>query len=284
MLANDLGVLVVGHGTRKPNGQAQLLQLVEHMRQSEPRWIIEPSFLELATPTIEQAIAKLSSQQVRRIIVVPILLFSAAHAKSDIPDAVQASAREHRITVVAQTPSLGTNPEVIALSNRRYLEITAQASQEGCPEGHCGHGLANPCGRSCTVQGKTYHRIALAMVGRGTSDLEALEHMRQFTHLANSQRSTKWVLTGFFAGGKPTVDELFEQAAVAKAEQEPCDAVVIQPHLLFEGELMDQLRSKIVQYRQEYPDRHWVLSRSLGADCALAEVFIQFVRTAAANV
>ena len=33
MLANDLGVLVVGHGTRKPSGQAQLLQLVEHMRQ-----------------------------------------------------------------------------------------------------------------------------------------------------------------------------------------------------------------------------------------------------------
>jgi hypothetical protein len=54
--------------------------------------------------------------------------------------------------------------------------------------------------------------------------------------------------------------------------------------LLFEGELMDQLRSKIVQYRQQYPDRHWVLARSLGADCALAEVFIQFVRTAAANV
>jgi sirohydrochlorin ferrochelatase len=122
------------------------------------------------------------------------------------------------------------------------------------------------------------------MVGRGTSDLEALEHMRQFTHLANSQRSTKWVSTGFFAGGKPTVDELFEQSAVAMAEHEPCDAVVIQPHLLFEGELMDQLRSKMVQYRNEYPDRHWVLARSLGADRALAEVFLEFVRGAAANV
>lgn len=284
MLANDLGVLVVGHGTRKPSGQGQLLQLVEQMRQSEPDWAIEPSFLELASPTIEQAIAKLSLQEVRRIIVVPILLFSAAHAKSDIPDTVEASAKEHRITVVAQTPSLGTNPEVIALSNRRYMEITAQALQNGCPEGHCGYGFANPCGAACAVRGKTYHRIALAMVGRGTSDLEALEHMRQFTHLANSQRSTKWVSTGFFAGGKPTVDELFEQSAVAMAEHEPCDAVVIQPHLLFEGELMDQLRSKMVQYRNEYPDRHWVLARSLGADRALAEVFLEFVRGAAANV
>lgn len=281
MLPNDLAVLVVGHGTRKPSGQIQLLQLVEHMRKAQTKWVIEPSFLELATPSIAEAIAKLGSLQIKRIIVVPILLFRAAHAKSDIPDAVEASAREHRIEVVAQTPSLGTIPEIIDLSNQRYREITTVASHTGCPDGHCGYGLTNPCAEVCPVQGKTYQRIALAMVGRGTSDPEALEHMRRFTELANDQRSTQWVSTGFFAGGKPTVDELLEQAAVAKAGQEPCDAVVIQPHLLFEGELMDQLRSKVARCRQDHPDRHWVLARCLGADRALADVFIRLVRSAA---
>ncbi|MFM7930594.1 MAG: sirohydrochlorin chelatase, partial [Pirellula sp.] len=83
MLPNDVGVLVVGHGTRKPHGQAQLIELVEHMREIEPTWTIEPSFLELAEPTIAQSVAALHDRQIKRIIVVPILLFTAAHAKSD---------------------------------------------------------------------------------------------------------------------------------------------------------------------------------------------------------
>jgi sirohydrochlorin cobaltochelatase len=132
--------------------------------------------------------------------------------------------------------------------------------------------------------GNEYQRIALAMVGRGTSDPEALAHMHSFTELASAKRSIEWVSTGFFAGGELTVDQLLEQAAIAQSQGQPCDAVVVQPHLLFEGELMDQLRSKIKRCRQEHPDRQWVLARCLGADRALAGVFVDFVRVVAENL
>ncbi|MFM7927437.1 MAG: CbiX/SirB N-terminal domain-containing protein, partial [Pirellula sp.] len=115
------------------------------------------------------------------------------------------------------------------------------------------------------------------MVGRGTSAPEALLHMRRFTEFASSERRVWWVSTGFFAGGQPTVDVLFEQAAIARCNDQDCDAVVVQPHLLFEGELMDQLRSKIQRFQLEYPDRDWILARCLGADRALAQVFVDFV-------
>jgi sirohydrochlorin cobaltochelatase len=289
MLPNDLAVLVVGHGTRKPSGQQQLKELVEHMRRIEPSWRIEASFLELAEPTIEQAIEFLSSQQVRRILVVPILLFTAAHAKSDIPDAVAQYAAKHGVEVIGQTTSLGTTQEVIALSNRRYHEITSQAQQRGCPQGHCGYGHPQACAEVCPMIGKSHRRVALAMVGRGTSDPEALAHMRRVTELASQERSLAWVSTGFFAGGIPSVDELLAQAAAipsselassALTTQTPaCDTVVIQPHLLFEGELMDQLRARILRCRQESPDRQWILARCLGADDGLAGVFIEFIRS-----
>ena len=55
--------------------------------------------------------------------------------------------------------------------------------------------------------------------------------------------------------------------------------MVIQPHLLFEGELMDQLRARVQRCRQESPDREWVLARCLGADEGLAGVFIEFIRS-----
>jgi len=292
MLPSDLAVLVVGHGTRKPSGQQQLKELVEQMRRIEPSWRMEASFLELAEPTIEQAIEGLSAQGFRRILVVPILLFTAAHAKSDIPDAVSEFAAKHGITVVGQTPSLGTAREVIALSNRRYIEITSQAQERGCPEGHCGYGYPQACAEVCPMRGKSPRRVALAMVGRGTSDPEALAHMRRFTELAAEQRSLAWVSTGFFAGGVPSVDELLAQASALRPTDPTssisssefstnaiCDTVVIQPHLLFEGELMDQLRARVRRWRQESPDREWVLARCLGADEALAGVFIEFIRS-----
>jgi len=276
------------------------------MRRIEPSWRMEASFLELAEPTIEQAIEGLSAQGFRRILVVPILLFTAAHAKSDIPDAVSEFAAKHGITVVGQTPSLGTAREVIALSNRRYIEITSQAQERGCPEGHCGYGYPQACAEVCPMRGKSPRRVALAMVGRGTSDPEALAHMRRFTELAAEQRSLAWVSTGFFAGGVPSVDELLAQAAALRPSDlsdptdptDPtssisssefstnltCDTVVIQPHLLFEGELMDQLRARVQRWRQESPDREWVLARCLGADEGLAGVFIEFIRSHAEQV
>jgi sirohydrochlorin ferrochelatase len=116
--------------------------------------------------------------------------------------------------------------------------------------------------------------------------------MRRFTELAAEQRSLAWVSTGFFAGGVPSVDELLAQAAALRPSDptDPisssefstnltCDTVVIQPHLLFEGELMDQLRARVRRWRQESPDREWVLARCLGADEALAGVFIEFIRS-----
>lgn len=298
MLPSDLAVLVVGHGTRKPSGQQQLKELVEQMRRIEPSWRMEASFLELAEPTIEQAIEGLAAEGFRRIVVVPILLFTAAHAKSDIPDAVSEVAAKCGISVVGQTPSLGTAQEVIALSNRRYIEITSQAQERGCPEGHCGYGYPQACAEVCPVRGKSSYRVALAMVGRGTSDPEALAHMRRFTDLVAEQRSLAWVSTGFFAGGVPSVDELLAQAAALRpsdptdptdptssisssefSSNPTCDTVVIQPHLLFEGELMDQLRARVQRCRQESPDRQWVLARCLGADEGLAGVFIEFIRS-----
>jgi len=159
------------------------------------------------------------------------------------------------------------------------------------------------------MRGKSPRRVALAMVGRGTSDPEALAHMRRFTELAAEQRSLAWVSTGFFAGGVPSVDELLAQAASLRPSDpsdpsdptdptdptDPisssefstnpiCDTVVIQPHLLFEGELMDQLRARVQRYRRESPDREWVLARCLGADEGLAGVFIEFIRSHAEQV
>jgi len=270
--SNEPAVLVVGHGTRKQSGAVQLLQLVEQMRLCEPGWRFYESFLELAEPTIDEAIEKAAGDGVQKLIVVPVLLFTAAHAKSDIPDAVAQSAQKYGVIILGQTSSLGTAERVIALSNHRFAEVTRLGQIHGCPLGHCSR---VECNSGCSILGKDPGRIGLAMVGRGTSDIDALNHMRRLTDCCALSRSLQWSQTGFFAGGVPHVDELLEQAGCASGPEGPCDTVVIQPHLLFEGELMDQLRIKLRACEEKYPDRRWVLARTLGADPGLAKVFVE---------
>lgn len=265
-------ILVVGHGTRKPSGAAQLRQLVETMRRMASDEALFESFLELAEPTIEDAMKRIQEEGFRRVKVVPVLLFEAGHARSDIPDAVAEAASRFGIEVVGQSPPLGTAPYVLKLSDERFHEIAVHGRERGCPEQHCAR--AGSCQSECWLRGVSLGTIGLAMVGRGTSDTTALEHMRELTRLVAVQRSIIWHATGFFAGGSPTVDELLDQAAATA-----CDTILVQPHLLFEGELMDQLRSKLQDRSERHAPQRWLLARTLGADPGLARVFLELANS-----
>ena len=262
-------ILVVGHGTRNPSGAIQLHDLVSQMQSKAPSAVIAGCFLELAEPSIENAIERLREQSVRKILVVPVLLFTAAHAKEDIPDAAAAAALPAGIEILGQTTSLGTHPSVRDLSRRRYQEVTDLQRMQTCPAGACAR-VQCESGR-CEGQGVSMGRIGLAMVGRGTSEQAALDHMRRLTELRVSDGSTSVVVheTGFFAGGKPNVDALLDLAA-----SWDCDTVIVQAHLLFEGDLIEQLRNKVLNRRDSYPGKQWFVSRTLGADPMLANVFL----------
>ncbi len=158
-------------------------------------------FLELSEPTIETGVARLAERGVRQLLVLPILLFEAAHAKADIPEAVAQAAIRYGLKVAGQTSALGTLPAAVELAERRFR--TARSQIAGLSE-----------------------RTALAMVGRGTSDAEALGAMRRLTRLLVERPSVRvdWVETGFFAGGQPTVESLLEEAAGSGCKAICCPA------------------------------------------------------------
>lgn len=285
--ANNIGVLVVGHGTRNPDGTRQLIRLTSEIKSRLPGVAVEPSFLELCEPEITQGLTKLKEQGCSELFVVPILLFTAAHAQEDIPDAVANGCAELGMKVLGQTVSLGTHPMVVELSKLRFEQVVTPTSY--CETGHCSWG-ADPNYR-CHAEGKdgccrlgfwhqsrrlwpmgvskSEERIGLAMVGRGTSDPTARGHMLELTRKRVELSPVAWSQTGFFAGGEVDVDQLLEQAALVD-----CGVIVVQPHLLFEGELMNKLRDKLGGMRNRFPEKTWWLAGCLGADPSLADVFV----------
>ncbi|MCY2975375.1 MAG: sirohydrochlorin chelatase [Planctomycetota bacterium] len=277
------GILVVGHGTRNAAGVQELIDLVGSMRDRLPESVpIEASFLELANPTIDHAVEKLQALGCEKLLVIPILLFSAAHAREDIPDAVRSAVESRSIEVAAQSTSLGTEEAALKLSQERFMAALKCRNREGCLRAsacdiatQCMGGFL-PAGQSVKpvvgcLENQQDSRVGLAMVGRGTSDLVARGHMLELTRLRveASPLPISWVETGFFAGGSPTVEELLKEA-----EASDSDCIVVQPHLLFEGQLSVQLRAMVDTYRLAGSKKRWLVAPTLGADPQLADTFL----------
>ena len=94
--------------------------------------------------------------------------------------------------------------------------------------------------------------------------------MRRFAQLRHQLTPVAQLHTGFVYGQSPTVTEVLD--ALANSH---CPLAVLQPHLLFEGELISQLREQVADYALRYPSQKWLVTPTLGTDFALAKTLAQ---------
>lgn len=232
------GVLLVGHGTRSEQGRKQFLSLAEHIRQRLPL-PVEPAFLELAEPTIEQAIQQLVAVGIDRLVVVPLLLFAAGHAKEDVPAAAARALQRHGATglQIDQASPFGCHPLIVELACLRLAEAI---------------GLAPSTSAEKTL---------LILVGRGSSDPTATAQMHEFARLVSQRAALRIVQVAFLAMAEPNV-----AAVLAAVDERAFDRVIVQPHLLFHGELVERLRRQVGQIARQRPDQEWIVTGVLADD------------------
>jgi len=253
---DDVAILLVGHGTRKDSGQDQFRDLYQKFALAVSPMVCELAFLELASPSISQAVQRLAANgRIRRLLVVPALLFTAGHALQDIPRAVRDSLRDLPIQLLGQTQPLECSAEVLQLSAIRF-------QQAACPTG---------CLKSCG--GEVCQKTTWVLVGRGSSSQTAADRMREFCRLRQQWTPVKQAITAFIYGQSPSVTDAFQLAS-----QSDTEIVVVQPHLLFSGLLLDELSQKVAQFGQQNPHQRWLMTHPLGSDQRLAELLAQTVR------
>ena len=92
---NRTALLMVGHGSRQPDANREFEELVAEYRRRRPELAVAHGYIELAEPPLAAALAELAASGVERVVVFPVLLFAAGHAKNDIPLALAAVRHAH---------------------------------------------------------------------------------------------------------------------------------------------------------------------------------------------
>lgn len=263
--AERLGYLLVGHGTRNPVGAGQLLRVHKQFLQLMPGCEAGYCFLELAEPDIPTAIRNLAARGVSRLVTVPLLLFSAGHAQRDIPDAIQDACERFGISMKQQTPALQCCQPILELSACRFLQALS-----GCRVGpRAFKADYSPLKKPAPMA----EDVGLVMVGRGSSSSSATQEMLRFCELRNQLTPVAWRETGFLHAQQPTLE-----TALDGLEASGLPIAVVQPHLLFEGELVEQLRAEVVRRQIRNPGQQWRIAGVLGTDRRLAGALVQFAK------
>lgn len=241
------GVLLIGHGTRSEAGAAEFFALRDRVQQLLPDAAVEAGFLELRAPSIAQAWQRLTALPVGRIDAVPLLLFAAGHARQDIPAALAACASPDRPVTLRLTRPLSRHRALIALAAARATEAVQAA------------GAAD------------LGRTALVVVGRGNYDPCARTDLRLLVETVS--RSIRPMVplaaveAAFYAMAEPPLTDVLAHQASGGS----IDTVVVQPLLLFDGQVKTSICRQVAQAARRYPAVRFHVGEHLAADPLLAQ-------------
>jgi sirohydrochlorin cobaltochelatase len=90
-----VGLLVVGHGSRRPEANAVLVAVADAVRARSAVHAVRPAFLEIAEPSIGAAFDALVADGARRVVVHPYFLYPGNHTTHDIPAELAVAEARH---------------------------------------------------------------------------------------------------------------------------------------------------------------------------------------------
>lgn len=206
-------VLYVCHGTRDGEGKAQVAEFMELSMPKISVPIQEYSFLELAKPAIEDGILRCIERGATKIAVQPLLLFSAGHAKRDIPRQIAEMQKQFPNLSFSYGQPFGVHDAMVDILIDRMLEKQPEIKKSA--------------------------RILL--VGRGSSDPDVKRYFHEIETRLMQKTSVSNISTCYLAACEPNVDE----GLAAVMEDEKAEQIFIIPYLLFTGILMKRLERMV---------------------------------------
>lgn len=170
------GVLLVGHGSRSATSGEEMREIAGAVAAALPGVAVDLGFLELTDPPAGRVLDGLVARGCTDVLVLPLMLLGAGHAKSDVPAVVLEARRRHPHATVRLGGPLGVS-----------------------------HGLVAQLGDSVVAAGGDAHPLLL--IARGTSDPDANGDACKIARLVAEWTRAPFVHTAFTGVTGPSVPE-----------------------------------------------------------------------------
>lgn len=203
------GLLLVGHGSRSQRSEAEMLTIGGRVAARLAPVTVEVGFLEMTSPSADTVLDRLVVAGCRRIVVLPLVLLSAGHAKSDVPALVVEGRARHPGIDLCFGGSLGVARDLVVLLG----QAVADAGGQGLP---------------------------LLVIARGTSDPDANGDAHKAARLIAEWTGAPFVHTAFTGVTGPSVSEALDVFARLGHPR-----VAVAFWFLCHGRLVDRARNEM---------------------------------------
>jgi|SRR5689334_18026323 len=120
-------LIALAHGSRDPRSAQTITALVDEVKAMRPDLRVEKAFLDLSKPSFQTVVDRLVKKGVEEIVVVPLLLTEAYHAKVDVPEAIAEAMARHEGLQVRSTSVLGLEARFLEVLDLRMREALKSA-------------------------------------------------------------------------------------------------------------------------------------------------------------
>lgn len=206
-------VLLVAHGSRSPAAAEETERLRGLVADLAPDARgVSVGYLELTEPPAGAVLSRLAAGGATRVVVVPLMLHSADHAKSDVPAVVLEGRQRWPALDIRYARPLGVDHALLALARRRV----AEAGGSGLP---------------------------LLMVSRGSSDPDANAEACRVARLVADMTGAPHVVAAFSGITWPSVPDALDQLRRLGHRR-----VAAFAWFLATGVLLDRLGDQIAEF------------------------------------
>lgn len=228
-------LVAVAHGSRDPRSAASVRRLADEIRGQAPGTDVHVAFLDLSEPLLTDVLADLHAEGHRHVVVVPLLLGTAFHARVDLPALVAEVTGRLPLLHVSVTDVLGPDPLLEAATLARLAEVGATPASD----------------------------LGVVLTGVGSAHAPANRVVARI--------AARWHTGGRFAAVTPAFATCGPEvdSAIARLRARGARRVAVAPWFLAPGLLLDRIT---VVARQSAPDV--VVAQPMGAHPLVAQVVL----------
>ncbi len=127
----ETGLLLVGRGSRDPDSNSDVAKAARLLYEGRGFPWVDFCFYSLATPQVPESLERLLATGLRRVIVLPYLLFTG-RIRQRIQEQAQAVQAAHPEAEILVADHLGLHPGVIQAVTQRYQEALEGRAAMSC--------------------------------------------------------------------------------------------------------------------------------------------------------